>query len=258
LDGHQASPLRRRIASSAGEAAGFAAWLWFDLGENFNAQRSYAHAHDAVREADDRGLGAYVKGYQGLVAAQTDSPRASLSYLGEARETAPRSLSGTTRSWLAILEAEALAHTGQATQARRAMGAAHDCLNDRRPDGADPWMYDFDQCSLAAHTGSCHLGLDQPKQAAEAFTEALRLLPPTCDRRGAKIQIGLARARLASRDTDEALRLTSSALDTFAQRGSVAGLRSVRNVRDSFAREGVAAAAAALDEQVRSLQRPNE
>ncbi|WP_445189102.1 helix-turn-helix domain-containing protein [Pseudonocardia sp. Cha107L01] len=256
LEGHQLSSLRRRIASAAGEAAGFAAWLWFDLGENFNADRAYVYARAAVGEAEDSGLGAYVKGYQALVAAHTDGPRASLVHLGEARETAPRSLSGTTRSWLTILEAEALADTGQSAAARRAIAEAYDCLSDPRPEGADPWMYDFDQSSLAAHTGSCHLALEQPKLAAEAFTNALRLLPPSCDRRGAKIQIGLARAQLACGNADEALRLTTSALDTFAHRGSVAGLRRVRQVRDAFARAGVGSAVDALEEQVRSLQRP--
>jgi hypothetical protein len=256
LEGHQPSPLRRRIASAAGEAAGFAAWLWFDLGEDFNADRAYVYARAAVGEAEDSGLGAYVKGYQALVAAHTDGLRASLVHLGEARETAPRSLSGTTRSWLTILEAEALADTGQSAAARRAIGDAHDCLSDPRQEGADPWMYDFDQSSLAAHTGSCHLALQQPKLATEAFTTTLRQLPPSCDRRGAKIQIGLARAQLACGNADEALRLTTSALDTFAHRGSVAGLRRVRQVRDVFARAGMTFAVDALEEQVRSLQRP--
>jgi len=169
-------------------------------------------------------------------------------------DTAPRSLSGTTRSWLAILNAEAMAHTGQTKAASRAVVEAQELLTQPRSDGADPWMYDFDQGSLAAHRATCHLALEQAQRAIEAFTEALRLLPPACDRRGARIQLGLARAHLACGDSDEALRQASVALSTFAHRGSAAGLRGVRHVRNNFLEAGLPTQAHALDEQARSLR----
>lgn len=254
LKSEQPARLRHRIASAAGEAAGFAAWLWFDLGDAFSTQRCYDHAKDAVTEAGDVGLGAYITGYRGIVAAQNDGPAAALVHLGEASDTAPRSLSGTVRAWLMILTAEAMAHTGQAAAAVTAVLRAHELLADTGPSGAEPWMYEFDHGSLAAHTGTCHLALGQATQAAEAFEDALRSLPPSCDRRGARIQVGLARARIASGDGDEALRLATAALATFAQRGSAAGLRSVGDLRTTFALAGLPAAASALDEQARCVQ----
>jgi hypothetical protein len=47
----QSAALRHRIASATAEAAGFAAWLWFDLGDTLRANQSYRQAHGAVAEA---------------------------------------------------------------------------------------------------------------------------------------------------------------------------------------------------------------
>jgi hypothetical protein len=115
-------------------------------------------------------------------------------------------------------------------------------------------MYDFDEGSLAVHAGTCLLTVGRPDSAAGAFTDALRLLPATCERRGAEIQTGLAAARLASGEVEEAQRLTLSSLATFAARGSVAGLHRVRDLRGMFRAQGHVRAAVAIDEQVRALK----
>jgi tetratricopeptide (TPR) repeat protein len=254
LKSKQRGQLHSRIASAAAEAAGFAAWLWFDLGDMSATRRHYAYARYAADEAGNLGLDAYVRGYQGLVAGQTGNLTEALEHLDSADSSAPRSLSGTTRAWLRILLAEAFAHTGQPKPAINAISDAHELLAEGRAIGVDPWMYDFDQGSLSAHAGTCYVKLNQPKHAVRAFTEALQLLPPSCDRRGARIRVGLARAHLAAGEVDEALCLATVALDTFAARGSAAGLGAVRALRESFAQIGSVQAAHALDERVRYLR----
>jgi tetratricopeptide (TPR) repeat protein len=208
---HQPTALRHRIASAAAEAAGFAAWLWFDLGDAFRADQSYRHAHAAVAEATDRGLGAYIKGYQGIVAAQRTGADAALVHLDEACATAPRFLSKITRAWLTVLTAEALAHTGQRAAALTAIGHSRTLLDSAPLDESDPWMF------------------------------------------AATITVGLAHARLASGELEEAQRMAAAALAVFAERGSVAGLHQVRAIRDAFRAAGHHAAASALDEQARAV-----
>jgi hypothetical protein len=115
-------------------------------------------------------------------------------------------------------------------------------------------MYDFDEGSLAVHAGTCLLTVGQPDSAAAAFTDALSLLPASCERRGAEIQVGLAAARLASGEVEEAQRLTLVSLATFAARGSVAGLHRVRELRGTFRARGHVGAVAAIDEQARVLR----
>ncbi|MDR8409487.1 hypothetical protein MTP10_12125 [Nonomuraea sp. 3-1Str] len=79
LDTPGTDSLRRRLASAAGEAAGFAAWIWFDLGDPFKmAYRSTAipkggaHLPDSVVE---RGADACLFGGNG--AHQRGERRAS-------------------------------------------------------------------------------------------------------------------------------------------------------------------------------------
>lgn len=151
-----------------------------------------------------------------------------------------------------MLIADALARVGRSREALAALEVARSLLaaQNRR---TDEWMYDFDEGSLAVHAGACLLTVGRPETAAAAFTDALGLLPPSCERRGAEIQVGLAAARLASGEVEEAQRLALSALATFAARSSVAGLHHVRELRRQFRIKGHIRAAAAIDERARSL-----
>jgi transcriptional regulator with XRE-family HTH domain len=253
LDSPQPELLRHRVASAAAEAAGFAAWLWYDLGDLYTMNHCYRQASLAAKESSDAGLGSYILGYQGLVARAQGRPEAALGLFDQARQTATRCVSDSTRSWLMVLTADALARVGRGGEAVATLDAAWSLLAGR-DSRRDEWMYDFDEGSLAVHAGTCLLTVGQPENAAAAFTDALRLVPLSCERRGAEIQVGLAAARLASGEVEEAQRLTLVSLETFAVRGSVAGLHRVRELRATFRAQGHLGVAAVIDEQVRALR----
>jgi tetratricopeptide (TPR) repeat protein len=252
LDSAAPDSLRHRVASAAAEAAGFAAWLWYDLGDLYTMSHYYRQAALAVDESSNAGLRSYILGYQGLVARAQSQPEVALGFLDEARQTAERSAADPTRSWLTVLTADALARVGRSREALAALDTARSLLagQDSR---TDEWMYDFDEGSLTVHAGTCLLTVGRPESAAAAFTDALRLVPACCERRGAEIQLGLAAARLASGEVEEAQRLTLVSLETFAARGSVAGLHRVRELRGQFRAKGHVSAAAAIDERARAL-----
>lgn len=252
LDSPQPDALRHRVASAAAEAAGFAAWLWYDLGDLYTMSHCYRQASSAAAESTNIGLRSYILGYRGLVARAQGRPELALEFFDEARDTAQRSVSDSTRSWLTVMAADALARLGRGSEALTALDVARSVLAGR-DSRRDEWMYDFDEGSLAVHAGTCLLTVDRPESAGEAFTEALRLLPATCERRGAEIQMGLAAARLMSGEVEEAQRLALASLETFAARGSVAGLHRVRELRGTFRDKGHLSAAGAIDEQVRAL-----
>ncbi|MGH3328546.1 MAG: hypothetical protein ACRDPT_12255 [Streptomycetales bacterium] len=254
LDGSPADRFRRRIASAAAEAAGFAAWLRYDLGDDFHMLQRYRFASDAVTEAGDAGLRSYIRAYQGMVAAEREGPGAAAGYLASARQGAPRSLSRITRAWLVALHATALGHLGEARSAMRCLGQAQDDLDHASTDDRDPWMYDFDNAALAIRRGQCCLALGRPHRAVIAFEEALGGLPEPCARRGAEVRISLAHARLRCGDADEAARLGSVALTLLAARGSMAGLSRVRQLRNVLWAAGHLAATRTLDEQARALR----
>ncbi len=252
LDSATPDSLRHRVASAAAEGAGFAAWLWYDLGDLYTMSHYYRQAGLTVDESSNTGLRSYILGYQGLVARAQGRPEAALGFLDEARQSAERSAADPTRSWLTVLAADALARVGRSREALAALDTARSLLagQDSR---TDEWMYDFDAGGLAVHAGTCLLTVGRPESAAAAFTDALRLLPACCERRGAEIQVGLAVARLASGEVEEAQRLTLVSLETFAAWGSVAGLHRVRELHGQFRTRGHVGAAAAIDERVRAL-----
>jgi transcriptional regulator with XRE-family HTH domain len=109
LRGAQHRVLRRRLAAVAGETAGHAAWLFHDLGDQKLTERYYADAAIATRKAGDPALDAYVSGFKSLVRASQGEPTAALALARAARQAGARSAAATTRSWLAGLEAQALA-----------------------------------------------------------------------------------------------------------------------------------------------------
>ncbi len=87
----------------------------------------------------------------------------------DARQTAQRSASDPTRSWLTVLAADALARVGRSREALATLDAARSQMA-----GQDEWMYDFDEGSLALNAGTCLLTVWRPENATAAFIDALR------------------------------------------------------------------------------------
>jgi transcriptional regulator with XRE-family HTH domain len=255
LRAHQVPALYRRIASAAAEAAGFAAWLCYDLGDFSSAYTHYRQAQATAAEATDRGLDAYIMAYQGTVALHSDRPGSAQMYMSKANSMAPATVSATAKAWLTILLAETTAHAGERQAAVATAQRSRELLERAKVTDRDPWMFDFDSGSLAAHTGRTYLAVGQPEQAADAFREALGHVPSRCDRRGARIRIGLARALLASGEAEEAHSLGTIALMTFAERGSAAGLRDFGALCTDFREAGQRRFAALLEEHARELAR---
>jgi tetratricopeptide (TPR) repeat protein len=249
LRGYQPEPLRRRIASAAAEAAGFAAWLWFDLGDQFKMGALYEMADDLSQEAGNPALAAYITGYRALATEARGLDREAVRQAEAARDRAPAGTSQLARSWLSAVGANTLALTGDRSSALNLLGEASDQLDAAQ--GREEWMYDFDRSALAAYQGQCHLRLGQPREATAAFEAGLASLPRGCDRRGAFLAIGLAEACLSERMLDAAVHHAQRALSVFATAGSLAGLRRVQRCRGLLADAGFDREASDLDQQVR-------
>ena len=249
LRGSQPEPVRHRIASAAVEAAGFAAWLWFDLGDQFKMGALYEMAGSLLQEAGNPALGCYVTGYRALAADATGMDRSAVDHAQAALSQSPGACSALARSWLSAIAANVAASSGDSGLALNLLGEARNHF--AASSGKEDWMYDFDCSSLAVYRGQCHLRLGQPREAVEAFTEGLAQIPYGCERRAAFLGVGLAGAYLMGRDLDGALGHANRALDVFARCGSVAGLRRVQAFRGQLVDAGYRREAGSLDEQVR-------
>jgi tetratricopeptide (TPR) repeat protein len=250
LRGSQPEPVRHRIASAAVEAAGFAAWLWFDLGDQFKMDALYEMTASLLQEAGNPALGCYVAGYRALAADATGLNRYAVDYTQEALGQSLRACSTLARSWLSAIGANVLAARGDGGLALELLGQARSQLDTS--SGKEDWMYDFDYSALAGYRGQCHLRLGQPREAIEAFTAGLAEIPDGCERRAAFLATGLAGAYLMGSELDTALAYANRALAVFARCGSVAGLRRVQAFRGQLLDAGYRREAESLDEQARA------
>ncbi len=249
MRGTQPDPIRHRIASAAVEAAGFTAWLWMDLGDQFKMGRLYEMAADLSTEAGNPALGSYVTAYRALAAEACGRRDEALQHADAARHQAPSTVSRLTRSWLSAVSAHTVALTGDSKHAIQLLVQASDDLDAAQ--GREQWMYDFDQSALAAYRGQCHLRLAQPREAITAFETGLAALPQGSQRRGAVLAIGLAEACLARREPDAAVQHARDALTVYAARGSADGLRRVQRFGRLLANAGYQADASQLQQQIR-------
>ena len=255
MRGMQPEQVRHRIASAAVEAAGFAAWLWSDLGDQFKTRTLYQMAAGLLAEAGNPALGAYITGYRALAAEAAGLTAEAVQHAETARSQAPAGTSELTRSWLSAVSASTLAVTGERRSALGLLGQARDHLDSAHAGYREDWMYDFDYSALAIYRGQCHLRLGQPRAAMTAFEAGLAELPGRCARRGAILAIGLAEACLDGHVLDAAMHHAYRALDVFAARGSTAGLLRVQTFRAMLSAAGHHRETTELDQRIRGYLR---
>jgi tetratricopeptide (TPR) repeat protein len=253
LRGAQHRVLRRRLAAVAGETAGHAAWLFHDLGDRRLTERYYADAAIATRKAGDPALDAYVSGFKSLVRAGQGEPKAALALAQAARQTGARSAAATTRSWLAGLEAKALATLQESKACFVALRQAETAIGQARPDEDPPWMYSFDDARLAALAGSCYRQLGKVTAAERTLQDALAALDPSCTRRRSEVLLELALVQLEKADIDEACRFAGQSYEAAMAAGSVVGQRRVGEFRSGLDRWSDTQAVRNLDEQLAGL-----
>ena len=115
LQGSVGLTRRRQLCSIAGETAGLAGWLAWDLEDRRAAGAYFRAGIEAAQEAEDRPLGAYLVGSSVVQPAYRERPYARLRRLqGRTAGFATGDANPSTRAWLVTLEAEA--HAWPATR----------------------------------------------------------------------------------------------------------------------------------------------
>jgi hypothetical protein len=136
--------MQRQLSSIAGETAGLAGWLAFDMEDRRAAAAYFRAGIEAAQEANDRALGAYLVGSSCVQPAYRERPQARLRRLqGQTFGFQTFDANPSTRAWLITLEAEAHALAGNERAALIALDAADTAMasaaeedNARRPRAA--------------------------------------------------------------------------------------------------------------------------
>lgn len=204
---------RQRLCSLAGRLAGLRAWLYFDIAEYQAADVWFSGAVSAAREADDKNLCGWLLGAQSLIPVEQQDYATAAAFIQEAQALSGRGGSSTTRAWLDVLEARALAGLGD----RRGVAAAHQRAIKRLPrtDLAERHHgMDFagDRLDLSYYNGLSNLLVGEPEAAGAAFGTALDNLPESRIKARAILMLSVALAAAQAQQLDEAVARAGEAL----------------------------------------------
>ncbi|MFE7117799.1 helix-turn-helix domain-containing protein [Streptomyces sp. NPDC057654] len=207
---------RVRLAAVASEAASFAGWLAWDMGDHGSARRWYGSATRAARAFGDPLLAAYQTGSQAQFEAHVGNGFEALNLVRNARRYLADTTPAVADAWLASVEA--LAHAANGNERGtdhslvRSRGLVERLSTEEPPPW--PWMFPFDVAKVAACRTTCGARLGLPQWVFAAGTEA----PANGNAKlRALAMLDLAAGHLAARRTEAAFALASRAVGTGLQ-----------------------------------------
>lgn len=234
LQGSLGLTVRRRLASVAGETAGLAGWLAWDLEDRRAAGTYFRAGIEAAQEAEDRPLGAYLVGSSCVQPAYRERPHARLRRLqGHTFGFTTADANPTTRAWLVGLEAEAHALAGNEAASLRALDQAEAIVGGAGEEDAArrPRTAFFDRARLVGERGVALARLGRSGGAREVLEAALGSLDPEMVKIRPRLLSALATAHVHEGNIDEACRIGSDALALADRQQVTTNLQDVRRLR---------------------------
>ncbi len=227
---------RRAIAAAASEAAGFAAWLHWDMQDIGSAYDCYRTAIKAARTVENPLLTAYMLGSLASLSLYHGDAEDALAFLAESSGLIGPAAEPTPRAWLACLEASAHAVARAEYAAWSALDKAAAAIEQADQDGSPPWpwVFPFDHRKLATQRLRCAVSLHKPEQAFLAAQEIGKELCSGHLKQDAILLLDLASAHIQSGDPDEGFRLATRAVTVAIETRSARVLESARRLRRSY------------------------
>jgi tetratricopeptide (TPR) repeat protein len=215
LGGSMKPTLRKRLTATAAEAhALVGVMLLMDLYTFDAAWWQLSEALSAAREAQAGELEAFVLGAMAFNAGYAGRRAEAIDLITEARTIARAADGPRTRGWLAAVESELRARTGDARASLAALADAESALQGLDQHDGQPWIGvgAFDAAKLKGYYGLCYLQLQQPQQAVGELTAAVNALNPTLRKHRCTALADLATALIQLGEVEEGCRRASQAL----------------------------------------------
>jgi transcriptional regulator with XRE-family HTH domain len=234
LKGVPRPSLHQQLCSLAGETAGLAGWLTWDLEDRKAAGAYFRTGIQAAQEADDRALGAYLVGSSCVQPAYRERPPARLRRLeGHTHGFARADATPRTQAWLVTLEAEAHALMGDERATLRAMDEAEAIMSRAADDGVSqrPRVVFFNRAYLTGERGVALARLDKPDAAQDVLASALASLEPEAMKTRPRLLTALATSHVRQGNIEEACQLGADALGLATQQEVAPNLQDVRKLR---------------------------
>jgi tetratricopeptide (TPR) repeat protein len=229
LEAPHPDTVRQQLLEVAGETAGLAGWLSFDLRDDVRAEAYYKVGLAATQDLDDPWVHAHILGRMSFLPTYRGNHSEAVGLLRAARDEAARGSSPTVRSWLAAVEAEACACLGDDLDCHRALERAEGYLQEFCD--VDPAADIFDAARLAGFDGVCHLRMEKAQAALPKLRAALSMLAPELNRQRANVLADLAAAYVQNGAPEEACQVAEEAVVLARQTRAAVGLQRLRQLR---------------------------
>ena len=252
LQGSPPADLRTRLCSLAGEVAGFAGWLRWDMDDQEGSADYFRTALVAAREADDQPLIAYLLGSAACQPPYREHPEQRIQRL---RALSWSDATPSARTWLAAKEADAFALLGRADDCLRALERADLAFEDtRREDGSlrRPRFTAVDRFWLDGERGASLAKLGRTAQSRAILHPVVAALGPTSERDRLWLLTSLASTYAQDDEPEEACRLARTALSRAATMRLTPVVQMVRGLRHEMQRFSANRAVRDLDDLIRS------
>lgn len=247
LADESARDLRPNLAAAASEAAGFAAWLHFDMQDLGTARRYYRRAVSHAAGTGHDLLTGYMLGSLASFEIETGDPVRGLTLLNEAGNAFGGTPPPAAAAWLSSNRALGLATEGKATDAHRCLRAAASASRRQETEAPWPWVFPFDQGKVAGYQALCAVRLARPREALATFADSQT---PRSPKQAALIELERADAHLQLDQRDEAFSLARHALATGQSAQSERVVRRAAQLRRGY-KGSTTAALRAFDTQLR-------
>jgi hypothetical protein len=208
--------LRARLSSLAGETAGVAGWLRWDMDDPAGAARYFVFAQDAAREGGDRALAAYLAGSAACQPPYRETPERRLDQL---RSLAWSDATPSARAWLAAKEADAHALLGDDGGCLRALDRAERALDDAPGEGESrrPRFSPVGATWLLGERGASLARLGRTGDARAILLPVLDGLGAESERDRLWLGTALASTYVRDGEPEEACRVAGSVLERAAR-----------------------------------------
>jgi tetratricopeptide (TPR) repeat protein len=253
LRGTLRSDLRGRLCSIAGETAGIAGWLHWNLGDTASSTAYFQSAMRAAREAGDRALGIALVGSWACQSSDRAELETRILRLQGTRDFGLADATPSNRMWMAAKEADAHAELGRDDECRRALDRATAILGRVETEGEErrPRFMALNANWLAGEQGASLAKLGRTEEARGLLLSVLAALGPGGERDRAWLTLALARTYQRDREPDQAARMARNAFTRASRINLEPVVALVRELVEDLKTMGHSVAVRELDQEIR-------
>jgi tetratricopeptide (TPR) repeat protein len=225
LRSSQSLAAQNRLCGIASNTAQILGEIYFDMNELERAKTYYQLAMETAQEIDNHALKATALGREGFLQIYNHEYEKALPILREAFSLAENTATGKTKSWLAMMEAEALSNLRKTKDCLSMLEKTEQVFDqDRSSTGEDKNWTGFSHATMSGYKGICYVRLQLPEEAQPMLYQSLEALPIGPTRRKALTLTDLATTYVQQRELEEACKIATQALVCAAQTKSTRAL----------------------------------